>query len=246
MFIFKFQTLKKILFLFIPIIFSSCVQENLFEFNETAIDIKDPATIEVIYPKINDNSDVSSKINNTIETTLAEQIAFFEEDTDDLTLEDAVTQFEDRFVSFKNDFEANAAPWEVIINSEVVFQSTYVITIAVDSYTFTGGAHGNSVITLLNFDPETGNLYAQDNIFKKSSEFTTLVEKYFKIESTSKKNGNEDYFFGEDFRLPENVGFNEEGVIFLYNTYEIASYAQGITEFTIPYAEIYKFLNINY
>lgn len=228
------------------ILLSSCVQEKLFEFNETAIEKKDPVTIEVIYSKINDNSDVSTKINNSIESTLAAQIAFFEEDTDDLTLEDAISQFEDRFVSFKNDFEANAAPWEVIINSEVVFQSMYVITVAVDSYTFTGGAHGNSVITLLNFDPETGNLYTQDDILIKSSGLMDLAEQYFKKESALKNNKSEDYFFGDDFKLPENIGFNEEGVIFLYNTYEIASYAQGITEFTIPYAEIYDYLNINY
>ena len=70
-------------------------------------------------------------------------------------------------------------PWEVIINSEIVFQSMYVITIAIDSYTFTGGAHGNSVITLLNFDPETGNSYTQDDIFKKSNEFIELVKQSF-------------------------------------------------------------------
>ena len=82
MFIFKIQALKKIPFLLILIILSSCVQENLFEFEETVIREKGAQlTIEVIYPKLNDESDVSSKINNTIETTLAEQIAFFEEDT---------------------------------------------------------------------------------------------------------------------------------------------------------------------
>ena len=114
--------MKKIFFLFVPILLSSCVQENLFEFSETAIDKKDPVTIQVIYSKINGNSDVSTKINNTIESTLAQQIAFFEEDTDDLTLEDAISQFENRFVSFKNDFEATAAPWEVIINRQSDFQ----------------------------------------------------------------------------------------------------------------------------
>lgn len=224
----------------------SCVKEIPFEFEETAIEKKEPVTIEVIYPKLNDDSDVSSKINKTIESSLAEQIAFFEEEVDNLTLNDAITQFENRFVSFKNDFEANAAPWEVIINSEIVFQSVYVITISIDSYTFTGGAHGNSVITLLNFDPNTGNLYTQDDVFKPSKDFTELVKKYFKTETESKNNNiQNDNFFGEDFRLPENIGFNEEGVIFLYNTYELSSYAEGITEFTIPYNEISKFVNIN-
>jgi hypothetical protein len=51
-----------------------------------------------------------------------------------------------------------------------------------------------------------------------------------------------DFFFGKDFVLPENIGYNEEGLLLLYNTYEIASYAMGITEFTIPYSEINNLL----
>jgi hypothetical protein len=73
-----------------------------------------------------------------------------------------------------------------------------------------------------------------------------LVKQYFKKETASKtSDSSENYFFGEDFKLPENIGFNDEGVIFLYNTYELSSYAQGITEFTIPYNEISKFIKIN-
>jgi len=229
----------------ILVILTSCVKEIPFEFEETAILKKDPVSIEVIYPKLNDASDITAKINIAIESAIAGHIAFFEEDTESLTLNDAIAQFENRFISFKNDFEADAVPWEVIINSEVVFQSVYVITIAIDSYTFTGGAHGNSVITLLNFDPKTGDLYTQDHVIKTSPDFTALVKHYFKKETASKTtDSSENYFFGEDFKLPENIGFNDEGVIFLYNTYELASYAQGITEFTIPYNEISKFIKI--
>lgn len=239
--------MKKLFYLLILVIMSSCVQEHLFEFEETVIDKKEPVKVEVIYPKLNDVSNVSSKINKAIETSLVEQIAFYEEDTGNLTLDTAISQFENRFVDFKNEFEANANPWEVLINSEIVFQSMYVITIAIDSYTFTGGAHGNSVITLLNFDPETGDLYTQENVLKPSKDFIALVEKYFKTETAAKTNDrSENYFFGADFKLPENIGFNEEGVIFLYNTYELSSYAGGITEFTIPYAEISKFIKINH
>ncbi len=54
----------------------------------------------------------------------------------------------------------------------------------------------------------------------------------------------EDYFFGNDFQLPESLGFSDEGLIILYNPYEIASYSQGIIEFTIPYDTINDYLNI--
>jgi len=214
-------------------------------FEETAIEKNDPVTIQVIYPKLNDDSEIASKINATIELTIAEQIDFFNEDAKSLSLDDAIAQFENQFISFRNDFEDDAAPWEVTINSEVIFQSVYVITVVVDSYTFTGGAHGNSVITLLNFNPASGNLYTHDDLFKKVGDFSGLVEQHLKSE-IAEKSIKENYFFGENFKLPENIGFNEEGVIFLYNTYEIASYAQGITEFTVPYNEIANYLKINY
>ena len=243
----KSTALKKVFLLFVILIVSSCEKDIPLKFEETSIEKKEPVSIEVIYPKLNDASDVSSKINQSIETNIASQIAFFDEETDSLKLDDAITQFENRFVEFKNDFEADATPWEVNINGEVVFQSPSVITVSVDSYTYTGGAHGNGVVTLLNFNPETGDLYTQDELYKKSPEFMKLVEDYFKTEIDKKGNDNpKDYFFGEDFKLPENIGFNEEGVVFLYNTYEMASYAQGITEFVIPYSVMSKYLKISY
>ena len=238
--------MKKVFFSAILFVLLACVQENLFQFDEISIEKKEPVNIAVIYPKLIERSDIALKINSAIESTLAKQIAFFEENTDSLTLDHSIAQFENRFVSFRNDFEADAVPWEVNINSEVVFQSSEVITIAIDSYTFTGGAHGNSLVTLLNFDPNTGHLFNQDDLLKTFGDLTDLVKRYFRIEIETKKNGNDsDYFFGEDFKLPENIGFNDEGVIFLYNNYELSSFADGITEFTIPYSEISKYLKIN-
>jgi len=238
--------LKKLILVVILLGFASCKEEITMEFTETAIEKKDPINIQVIYPKLESYSEVALKINKSIELAIAKNIAFFEENTDGLTLNDAISQMENRFISFKNDFEEDAIPWEVNINCEVVFQSIYVITIAVDSYAFTGGAHGNSTITLLNFNPANGNLYRKDDFINTSPGLIELVEKAFRSEIKSRNKNEEDYFYGQDFKLPENVGFSDEGVIFLYNTYEMASYAQGITEFTIPYGEISKYVKINY
>ena len=225
----------------------SCVEESSFEFDEIAIEKKEPTSIVVIYPRLDIESEASVNINKVIESTLASQIAFFEEDTDGLTLNNAISEFENRFLSFKNDFEPEATPWEVHINGEVVLESKYVISIAIDSYTFTGGAHGNSAITLLNFDPKTGQLLTQDDLINTFGDLTKLVKQYFNEELSARGNGmSVDYFFGNDFRLPENIGFNDEGVIFLYNNYELSSFADGIIEFTIPYAKISRYLKINY
>jgi hypothetical protein len=55
----------------------------------------------------------------------------------------------------------------------------------------------------------------------------------------------QDYFFGKPFHLPENIGYGDEGIILLYNVYEVASYAQGYTEFAIPYDIAESFLKMN-
>ena len=48
-------------------------------------------------------------------------------------------------------------------------------------------------------------------------------------------NSWKDYFWGEEYMLPENFGITKEGLYFLYNPYEAAPYAAGSTEYIIPF-----------
>jgi hypothetical protein len=50
-------------------------------------------------------------------------------------------------------------------------------------------------------------------------------------------------FEKDSFYLPENIGFTKEGVKLLYNQYEVASYADGTIELTLPYNEVKKYLS---
>ena len=67
--------------------------------------------------------------------------------------------------------------------------------------------------------------------------FNSIAEKHFKnsLAQSNSQSNIQDYFFGKSFQLPQNIGFSEDGLILLYNTYEVASYAQGYTEFIIPF-----------
>ncbi len=220
------------------------MNEFTLDFSETVIEKNDVINIELIFPKAKGSSDIATKINSVIESTIIKNIAFFEEDTNTLNLENAILEIEKRYTSFKEDFEDSAIKWDVNISGEVVYISPEIITVGLDSYTFTGGAHGNSVITLLNFNSNTGQLLTIDDLFTDLSKLTTLVKSKLDEEINSNKT-NHSFFFGDEFNLPENIGFSDEGVIFLYNTYEIAAYAQGVTEFTIPYEDIQDILKVN-
>jgi hypothetical protein len=49
-------------------------------------------------------------------------------------------------------------------------------------------------------------------------------------------------FPGGNFALPENFGFASDGLIFYYNSYDIAPYYFGPTEVRIPYQEVRELL----
>ena len=50
---------------------------------------------------------------------------------------------------------------------------------------------------------------------------------------------NKRYFFTNGkFSLPKSYYVSDKGLVFLYNAYEIKSYAEGTTELVIPFSEL--------
>ncbi len=87
----------------------------------------------------------------------------------------------------------------------------------------------------------------RNDLIKNITEFKALAETYF-IKSLQSKQDvlkMEDFFFGKPFQLPENIGYSEDGLVILYNVYEVASYAQGYTEFVIPFEAAASYLKVN-
>ena len=71
------------------------------------------------------------------------------------------------------------------------------------------------------------------------------MKQYYLLERVMLDETIEDFFFGEDFQLPANMGFSKEGLILLYNNYEIAAYTQGATKIVLPYETVKGVLHIN-
>ncbi len=239
--------MKKIISVLIclPLLFA-CEEDVSISFTEQSIESKNNAHITINYPKAEGNEAVADRINKTVENFLANEINMSEKRNKNLTLDEAVKGFDTEYKRFKDDFNDSTQEWEALIESEINYESEHIICIAVNSYLDTGGAHGNSHISFLNFDKKTGNRLTQSDIIKDQQGLKQLAKPY--LEKMTKPMSNdediENLFFGEDFQLPETIGFNSEGLILLYNVYEIASYAQGVTEFTIPYKDVQPFLAI--
>ena len=69
-----------------------------------------------------------------------------------------------------------------------------------------------------------------------------VVEKVFRKQQglLPQHNLEERGYFLRDgrFFLPANIGMSKKGLIFYYNPYEIAAYALGPIEVTVPYEQL--------
>jgi Protein of unknown function (DUF3298)/Deacetylase PdaC len=198
--------------------------------------------IEINYDKAKGNKALSETINSQIEKSIITSINSSENATD---LRDALNIFNSEYLKFIEEFPDAAEPvWELSIETEVSYQSEDIISIAIGTYEYKGGAHGNDQIKFLNLNAKTGSVLEINDFLENNESFDKLAKSYF-IKNLNDENENlkmEDFFFGKPFHLPENMGLCDEGLILLYNVYEVASYAQGYTEFVIPFEEVKPFL----
>jgi hypothetical protein len=231
----------KFLALLLVLILFSCEEVTLVNFTETNNIYNENAIIELNIPKAEGTSTKAQAINKVVENHIANMLVFLEEPSDTLQLDYAIENFDSEYKSFKDGFGESAMVWDASFDGEVTYQSPMLISIAINSYINSGGAHGNLNVTFFNFDASTGELLQFDDLFNDKGGLKEIVKTHFEEET---KGSEINYFFGEPFSLPANIGFNDEGIVCFYNVYEIASYADGITEFTVPFEDVEAYLNM--
>ena len=234
--------MKKIFLLLAVVLFVlSCeTKTKSLRFEEEIITTPVNEIVHVTIPVARDDGETSKKINRKIRELISQSLIIGDPDKELLPLETQIDSFNIEYQNFKNEFPETPMIWEAQIDGEVLYQSDEIITIALTIYTNTGGAHGVSTITFANFDTISGESLNTLDIFNNVSAVHDISKQYFYEEIKGKE---ADYFNPNDFELPANIGFSEDGIVFLYNVYEIAPYSSGITEFTIPFFIFFFFLN---
>lgn len=223
----------------------ACSKEAKLYFETQSIAQSTEAHFDLNYPKAMGTKGVADKINQHLEQAIVNLMNMSDTPGSKLTITDAIAQFDDEFKTFKQDFEDSSQQWEVLIDGQVEHTTPDLICVSLQSYVDTGGAHGNGGIMYLNFNPENGALFQDKDLISDMPEFMKIAEKAFHSQTQSEAEDTmEDFFFGEDFQLPANIGFGPDGLVLLYNNYEIASYAQGITKIIIPYGQVKQILKI--
>lgn len=132
--------------------------------------------------------------------------------------------------------------WSYEASSEISNEYKNFITIFKSVYAFTGGAHGNSYQESIHIDKLTGRKLKLSDFITNVKEFTTIAEQFFReaIGVGEDENLYElGYIFPENkFYCNDNFYIEDGEFHFLYNTYEIATYAEGQIEFTVPFDSV--------
>lgn len=194
-----------------------------------------------------------TKITATINIALKEEIIYlltFDDNMEATNINEAIASFKNGFLELKDKFPDETIGWEAKIDGKVVYDEADVLTIKLDSYIFTGGAHGYGASTFLNFDKQKGTELKNEELFKNTVDFQKFAEIKFREKEGVPKDksiNSTGYMFEDElFKLPETMGFTKKGLQLIYNRYEVASYSDGPVVLTLPYDEVNTYLAVNY
>ncbi|PAV30739.1 hypothetical protein CIL05_03155 [Virgibacillus profundi] len=106
-----------------------------------------------------------------------------------------------------------------------------ILSLALYVYSFSGGAHGMTVIDTLTFDVTTGKRYTLDELFKPDSNYQQVLLDMIK----SQVKERDIPVINEPIVLPGNENFYiaDKSLVLYYQLYDLAPYYFGISYFPI-------------
>ena len=145
-------------------------------------------------------------------------------------------------------YEGNASdpnfymtPYEVEETFDMTRGDETCISFKQTDYSYLGGAHPGTMYSTVNFDTATGNvLDFADVVSDENSAYNFVVDYILNLMADPSYDG---YFFDgytttvSNFDLNGRWFFSNDGFVVIFNEYDVAPYAAGHFEFTIPYTE---------
>lgn len=207
--------------------------------------------LKVSYPLFAGNS--ATEINKTIDAYISDSIFVIEgkgsnKNPDGL----AKTFFEDYENVLKDASPDFPVVYALDVNSSVVYNKPAALSVSIDYYINTGGAHPNSYAKYFVFNPKSGKQVKLSDIFISGfdDKLNKLIDKKYRelrnLKETDRLDGEKGYLFENFIKFNDNFILTKEGINFFYNNYEIAAYAVGPTELKFTYKELTEILKPEY
>lgn len=129
-------------------------------------------------------------------------------------------------------------------------QKIKMVTVAVYTNTYMGGAHGSATEQYFNYDIEKQSLINLDDIIQagQRQKFNSLAFETYKrwVQENQSENNLEDYQQTWPFLLSDDFFFADNGLVLQYDEYQIGPYAAGLPRLIIPYEQLQGILKPQY
>lgn len=186
------------------------------------------------------NMDIINKINQTIYNDIMRY-------KNEIKKESKEYEKEYKNVLSKSKEEYIKYQYELIVDYKVTYNKSHTISIPIEKYDFTGGAHGMTYLDSYNYNLRNGKRLKLSDMFKKDIDYKKIVNSYInKIISE-----NKDIYFQDEDKfngISDNQQFyiEDDGVVVYFSAYEIAPFYVGIPKFKLTFEEFGQYFNDKY
>jgi hypothetical protein len=191
--------------------------------------------INVAYPQISGmaNTNIETKINSDLES-------FAKKAVEDFKFSETDTSVEVNIGAGKSTYEMNFEKVNVAVSVPIISFSFG------QEFYSSGAAHPGHVFTALNYNLETGNKVTLKNIFTGNYLKVISDESIKRLNQKMGSSANQDQVKSGAGQKEENfvVFFpTPSGLKIIFNEYQVAGYAAGSQEITIPYSVLKPVIN---
>lgn len=196
-------------------------------------------TIKLSLPIVtNEDHDVAVKINQHIISEIDNIVAVDDITASSTSLEELSKNYIANYKAFVAKYPDETLPWKAEVEGDITFYNTDLLSIALEYYTFAGGAYGFKSEMALNFNPKTGDLYKVEDLISNWEELQKLMALQLKDKMDIWTENNQ-------LKYPESIFFYEDSVGFIYNAVDDDARYDGPTKIDFPKARVLPFLKID-
>ena len=197
--------------------------------------------IEVKYLKTNHqwiNDITNARINYLVVNSKPTDSAPIEKINNQADVKKAIDGFIDS--QFIDQPEDRQWPYELVVTPNYLGHVNDFELFKIDSYTYTGGAHGMSYSEYLVFDLDSKKQITLDDMLQsgKKSRFKALAYDAYKTWVKTVDEDVSSYEKNWPFTLSDNVTLTDKGIDIRYQHYSIGPYAYGMPTLSIPYSQL--------
>lgn len=130
--------------------------------------------------------------------------------------------------------EKPSFPYQLFSRYKVTHNNR-ILSMYIDYYQFTGGAHGITERATYNIDVDSGKIIELGNLFKKDYDYRSIINN----EINNQISRNPEVYFEGDYgfngiKVNHDYFIENDNLVIQFQHYEIAPYSSGMPSFKIP------------